>query len=180
LRVRGQMGLDPHGRCMNEAIDVVSVALHQTMITYGVQRNDACFLESYDRDWPHPYHDVRWNHLQLSREGKSDGNIDACFVEAEILSWFALALVRTARTRYTLEIAWPMHLNPWQFVPPYVVVRDGTAWMVRHRSRATRESVQRLIKRYDLRMLEPVHDHVLRKVLNSLRPSKEVTLKNGS
>lgn len=180
LRVRGQMGMDPHGRCMNEAVDAVSVALHQTMITYGVQRNDVCFLESYDRDWPHPYHDVRWNHLQLSREGRYDGDIDAFLVEAEILSWFALALVRTAAARFTLEVVWPWHLNPWQFVPTYVVVRDGTAWKIRYRSRATRESLQRLIQHYDLRILEPVHDHVLRNVLYSLRPSRAVTLKNTS
>lgn len=171
LRVRGQMGLNPHGRCMNESVDVVSVALHQTMINYGVQRNDLCFLVNYDRDWPHPYHDVRWNHLQLSREGESDGAIDACLVEAEILSWFAITLVRTAMVRFALEVAWPCRLNPWQFVPPYLKTREGTAWIVRYRSRATRESVQRLIKRFGSRMLEPANDWLLRKALHSVRPS---------
>jgi hypothetical protein len=171
LRVRGQMGLNPHGRCLNEAVDVVSVALHQTMINYGVQRNDACFLARYDHDWLHPYQDVRWNHLQLGREGEADGAIDECLVEPEILSWFSLALIQTAGVRFTLEVIWPWRLNPWQFVPTYLVARRGTNWIVRYRSRSTRESVLRLIRRYERKVLEPVHGELLRRALHSIRPT---------
>jgi len=174
LRIRGQMGMRPEGRCMNEPVYAVSVALFQTMITFGVQRSDACFLEKYERDWPHVYHDIRWNHLQFSREGTSQSAVDTSLIESEILSWFALALVRTAQVRYTLEIVWPWHLNPWQFAPPHKLVRDGTQWMVCYRSRATRHSIKRLIHRYAHRVLSPVHDHELRTALSMLRISMGV------
>lgn len=165
FRLRSEIGMNPQGRCTNLFVGVVHVALHQTMLTYGRQENNTRFPLECEEGGVDVYADVRWNHLQLSRVSSVESPANSHLIEAEILSWFAVSLVRARGLKFSLEVAWPWYLNPWQFVPPNRTVRIGTTWAVHYRSRASRDTVVRLISRYRNTFLCATHLQDLREAL---------------
>lgn len=165
FRLRAEISMKPQGRCINSTINIVHVALHQTMLTYGSQRTDYPFPQCPVECEVDVYADIRWNHLQFSRLGPAESPANQHLIEAEILSWFAISLMRARRLKFSLEVAWPWYLNPWQFVPPSRTVRIGADWAVQYRSRACRNSVKKLISRYRNKSLSATHLQDLRQAL---------------
>lgn len=165
FRLRAEIGMQPQGRCINSSINIVHVALLQTMLTYGRQQNHNNIQVDQEIGAVDVYADVRWNHLQLSRYGPVENAANPHLIEGEILGWFALSLVRARGMKFSLEVAWPWHLNPWQCLPSYRTVRTGSAWAVQYRSRVSRSSVARLISRYQDTYLSATHLQELRQAL---------------
>lgn len=165
FRLRAEIGMQPQGRCINSSINIVHVALLQTMLTYGRQQNHNNIPVDQENGAVDVYADVRWNHLQLSRYGPVESAANPHLIEAEILGWFALSIIRARGMKFSLEVAWPWHLNPWQCLPSYRKVRIGSAWAVQYRPRVSRSSVVRLISRYQDTYLSATHLQELRQAL---------------